>query len=79
MVLIEAALKSPSIPLYSKGEGSLQETLTPLWKEGKGRFLGGVRGNYVANFWVRTLRDQRMNSQHEIRTAIIKLLEKDGL
>jgi hypothetical protein len=24
-------------------------------KEGKGRFLGGVRGKYIANFWIRTL------------------------
>ena len=44
MVLIEAALKSLSIPLYSKGEGSLQETLTPLWKRGEGEIFGRSEG-----------------------------------
>ena len=46
MALVEAALKSPSIPLYSKGEVSLQDSnpsLEKFDKEGKGRFLGGVR------------------------------------
>jgi hypothetical protein len=36
--------------------GNVAPGLYPLYgKEGKGRFLGGVRGNYVANLWVRTL------------------------
>jgi hypothetical protein len=52
--MVEAALKSPSIPLYSKGEASLQDS-NPSLEKGKGRFLGGVREEYVANFWVRTL------------------------
>jgi hypothetical protein len=49
MAMVEAALKSPSIPL-SKG-GIYSVGLKPLFgKEGKGRFLGGVRGDDVANF-----------------------------
>jgi hypothetical protein len=43
MALVEAALKSPSILLYSKGEVLLQDFDPSLEKEGKGRFLRGMR------------------------------------
>ncbi len=58
MAMVEAALKSSSIPLFQRGKFRWQDSnpsLGNFGKEGKGRFLGGVRGNYVANFWVRTL------------------------
>jgi hypothetical protein len=38
MALVEAALKSPSIPLYSKGEVSLQDSNPSLEKRGRGDF-----------------------------------------
>jgi hypothetical protein len=64
MAPVEAALKSPSIPLFSKGEVSL----TLFGKERKGRFLGGMRGNYVANFWGRTLdqEDKRKSAKFKL-------------
>jgi hypothetical protein len=56
MALVEAAHKSPSIPLYSKGEVSLQDSNPSLEKRGEGEIFGRSEGgNYVANFWVRTL------------------------
>jgi hypothetical protein len=36
--MVEAALKSPCIPLFSKGEVSLQDSNPSLEKRGKGRF-----------------------------------------
>jgi hypothetical protein len=48
MVAGAAELKSPSIPLFSKG-GLLSKSFRPLIeKEGKGRF-------YSANFWATSL------------------------
>jgi hypothetical protein len=52
MAMVEAALKSSSIPLFQRGKFR-SSTLTPLWKRGEGEIFGAVRENYVANFWVR--------------------------
>src|SRR5262249_7812062 len=41
MTAAEVTLKSPSFPLFQRR--NFLRTLTPLWKKGKGRFLGGVR------------------------------------
>jgi hypothetical protein len=40
--VVEAALKSPSVPLFQRGKFWCK-TLTLFGKEGKRRFLGGVR------------------------------------
>jgi hypothetical protein len=53
--MIEATLKSPSIPLFSKGEVSLQDSNPSLEKRGRGDFWTEREGNYAANYWVRTL------------------------
>jgi len=55
MVAAELELKSPSVPLFSKGEFS--PWVSPLFgKEGKGRFLGGNGGgDHSTNFGSRRL------------------------
>jgi hypothetical protein len=60
MALVEPTLKSPSIPLYSKGDVSFQDS-TPLWKSGEGEIFGECGWNYIANFWVTTLAGHRIN------------------
>ena len=37
--MVEAALKSPSIPLFQR-EKFRSRTLTPLWKRGEGEIFG---------------------------------------
>jgi len=49
MAAAELELKSPFIPLFQRGI-FLLKVLTLFGKEGKGRFAGGRRENYVANF-----------------------------
>jgi hypothetical protein len=62
MAAAELALKSPSVPLFQRGN-FLGMALTPPFdglragfgKEGKGRFSNGMSCDYVADFWDRTL------------------------
>ena len=42
MGAIEVILKSPSVPLFSKGD-FFRRILTPLWKRGEGEIFGEVR------------------------------------
>jgi len=57
MATVEAALKSPSVPLFSKGEVSLQDYNPSLEKhalsevEGEGEISGRNEGELFANFW----------------------------
>jgi hypothetical protein len=51
-MVAERELKSLSVPLFQRGN-FLRGLLTPLWR-GRGDFLGGIEGNYVANFSYRT-------------------------
>jgi hypothetical protein len=50
MAPLEFELKSPFIPLFQRGDFSVQDFKPLFGKEGKGRFLAERRTNYVANF-----------------------------
>src|SRR5262245_40905408 len=54
----------PSSPFFKGGVfrcGISNPSLKKFEKEGKGRFLDGMTGNYVANFRVRTPSHRRMS------------------
>ena len=52
---IELELKSPSLPLFQKGE-YLRRLLTALWKRGEGEIFYRMSWrNYVADLWHTTL------------------------
>ena len=48
--MVEGALKSPSIPLYSKGEVSLQDSNPSLEKRGRGD-LGRSEGRIMSRLF----------------------------
>jgi hypothetical protein len=43
MAIVEAALKSSSVPLFQRGKFR-SRTLTPLWKRGEGEIFGRNEG-----------------------------------
>jgi hypothetical protein len=55
MARVEAALKSPAIRLFSKGEVSL----TPLWKRAEGEFLARISG---AGHSIKKTKEKAQNS-----------------
>jgi len=63
MARVEASLKSPSIPVFSKGEVSL----TPLWTRAEGEFLGGMRGELWREFLGQDTRSRRQKKKRKIQ------------
>jgi hypothetical protein len=75
MIAAEVTLKSSSVPLFQRGNFR-PRILTPLLKkEGKGRFLGGVRqelfGTSGRTLAGRSKRSQRQGARRSMRGGVL--------
>src|SRR5262249_38915059 len=68
MAAAEIALKSPLIPLFSKGE-LLNCGFNPLWKRGEGEISTRRYGNYLTNFNSRTVANRYVQPRIANKTS----------